>query len=108
MFRLFRIWRFGRHDLQLLWFALRHRQRPAWLWPAALLLAWYALEPANFAIPFLGVVDDLVLVPALLHILLRWLPAEIRADFDGRSTSPAEARLRRGERTVIDGHAEPR
>jgi uncharacterized membrane protein YkvA (DUF1232 family) len=87
MVRLFRLWRMARNDLRLLWFALRHRSRPAWLWPAALLLAWYALEPLNLALPLLGAVDDFVLLPLLLHLLLRLLPADIRAGFS-RELSP--------------------
>jgi uncharacterized membrane protein YkvA (DUF1232 family) len=85
MIRLLRLWRLGRQDVRLLWFALRHRSRPMWLWPAAALLALYALDPANFAIPVLGVVDDLVLLPLLLHLVVKLLPAEIRAAFRQKS-----------------------
>ena len=79
MRRLLMLWRLGRRDLGLLWFALRHPARPVWLIPAAVLLGLYAIEPLNFAIPLLGLVDDLVLVPLVLHTLLKWLPPEIRA-----------------------------
>jgi len=85
MLRLLRLWRFTRQDLRLLWFALWHRNRPVWLWPASVLLALYALEPANFALPVLGVLDDFVVVPLLLHTLLKLLPLDIRASFFGRS-----------------------
>jgi uncharacterized membrane protein YkvA (DUF1232 family) len=81
MIRLLRLWRLGRQDLRLLWFALQHRSRPIWLWPVAVLLGLYALDPANFAVPLLGAVDDLVLLPIVLHILLKFLPAEIRTGF---------------------------
>ncbi len=81
MRRLLLFWRMGRQDLRLLWFALRHPDRPTWLLPAAALLAFFALEPANFAIPLLGVVDDLVVVPLLLHALARLLPRHLAADF---------------------------
>ena len=81
MIRILRLWRLGRSDLPLLWFALRHRSRPVWLWPAVLLLGLYALEPANFAIPLLGLLDDLVLLPLALHLMLKLLPAEIRSGF---------------------------
>jgi uncharacterized membrane protein YkvA (DUF1232 family) len=43
-------------------------------------LAVYALEPLNFAIPALGVVDDFVLVPLALHVLLKFLPLGIRIE----------------------------
>jgi len=87
MLRLLRFWRMARHDLRLLWFALRHRSRPGWLWPAALLLGWYALEPLNLALPIMGAVDDFVVLPLLLHLLLKLLPADIHAGF-ARSVSP--------------------
>jgi uncharacterized membrane protein YkvA (DUF1232 family) len=81
MFRLIRLWRLGRSDLRLLWFALRHRSRPAWLLPVAVAMGLYALEPLNFAMPFLGVLDDFVLLPLALHTLLKFLPLDIRAEF---------------------------
>lgn len=87
MLRLVRLWRLGGRDLRLLWFALRHPDRPAWLWPVALLMAFYAVEPFNFAFPLLGVVDDLFLLPLLLHLLLKGLPPRIRAGFDGNSSA---------------------
>lgn len=85
MRRLLLLWRVGRQDLRLLWFALRHPRRPPWLLPLALLLGTFALEPANFAIPLLGAVDNLVLLPILLHALLKQLPTDVRASFRARA-----------------------
>ena len=85
MIRLVKLWRLAGRDVRLLWFALRHRNRPVWLGPAAALLGIYALDPANFAIPFLGAIDDLVLVPLVLHALVTFLPADIRAGFGRKS-----------------------
>jgi uncharacterized membrane protein YkvA (DUF1232 family) len=81
MFRLFRLWRLGGHDLRLLWFALRHRSRPPWILAAAGALLVYALEPLNFALPLVGIIDDVILLPLLLHWLVKLLPAEIQVDF---------------------------
>jgi uncharacterized membrane protein YkvA (DUF1232 family) len=78
--RLIRLWRVAGADLRLLWFALRHPRRPLWLLPATALLALYALEPLNFAIPVLGLVDDFLLLPLVLHALLKLLPADILRD----------------------------
>ena len=83
MLRLLRLWRLGGEDLRLLWFALRHPSRPVWLWPAVILLGVYAIEPFNFAIPVLGFVDDLVILPLVLHALLKLLPRSIRDGFAG-------------------------
>jgi len=79
--RWLRLWRLIRADLRFLWFALRHPSRPAWLWPVAAVLVLYAIEPANFAVPLIGALDDLLLVPLLLHLLLMLVPGEIRGDF---------------------------
>jgi uncharacterized membrane protein YkvA (DUF1232 family) len=69
MRRLFRLWRLSGQDLRLLWIALRRPNRPRWLLPATIALAFFALEPFNFAMPFLGIVDDVFLLPLLLRLL---------------------------------------
>ena len=81
MLRLLRLWRLAGRDLRLLWFALRHPGCPGWLWPVAIGLALYALEPVNFALPLLGALDDLILLPLLLHLVASVLPAPIRAGY---------------------------
>lgn len=78
MRRLFIFWRQGGRDLKLLWRALRHPDRPAWLMPASVLLAFFALDPANLALPVLGAVDDLVVLPLALRALLSALPPHLR------------------------------
>lgn len=85
MFRLYRLWRLGGRDLRLLWFAMRHPNRPVWLLPIAALLVVYALDPLNLAMPVLGFVDDLVLLPLILHGLARFIPADIRSGYEHRS-----------------------
>jgi uncharacterized membrane protein YkvA (DUF1232 family) len=72
MRRLFRLWRLSGRDLRVLWMALRHPDRPRWLVIASVALAFFALEPFNFAIPFLGIVDDLVVLPLLLRALAKF------------------------------------
>jgi uncharacterized membrane protein YkvA (DUF1232 family) len=74
------LWKTSRADLRLLWQALKHPARPGWLIPAVALLGMYAVSPLNLAIPVLGIVDDLVLVPLLLHFLVSRLPLNVRAD----------------------------
>jgi uncharacterized membrane protein YkvA (DUF1232 family) len=81
MIRLLRLWRLVAGDLSLLWFALRHSRRPLWLWPVTVILGLYALDPLNFALPFAGIVDDLILVPLLVHLVVRLLPPEIKTGF---------------------------
>jgi uncharacterized membrane protein YkvA (DUF1232 family) len=81
MIRLLRLWRLVASDWRLLWYALRHPRRPIWLWPIAVVLGLYALDPVNFALPFAGIVDDFVLIPLLVHLVVRLLPTEIKAGF---------------------------
>jgi uncharacterized membrane protein YkvA (DUF1232 family) len=83
MLRLWRLSRVCGRDLRLLWFALKHRRRPLWLLPATVMLALYALEPFNFALPLVGIVDDLLILPLVLHVMLRLLPRDIHDGFDG-------------------------
>ena len=78
MRRLFIFWRQGGRDVKLLWRALKHPDRPAWLLPATVLLAFFALDPLNLALPMLGAVDDLVILPMLLSTLVRALPQRLR------------------------------
>jgi len=88
MLRFWRLWWIGRRDLGALWLALHHPRRPVWLLPALAILVLYGLEPLNFAIPFLGMVDDFVLLPFALNLLIRLLPPEIRAESIRRRSSP--------------------
>jgi len=64
--------------VKLLWRALRHPDRPAWLMPATLALAFFALDPLNLAMPMLGAVDDLLLLPLALRALTGLLPRHLR------------------------------
>ena len=79
MRRLFIFWRQGGRDLKLLWRALQHPDRPRWLLPATVLLAFFALDPLNLAMPVLGAVDDLLLLPLALRALLGALPQHLRS-----------------------------
>jgi len=81
MIRILRLWRLARADLGVLWYALWHRQRPLWLWPAVILLIFYALDPFNFVVPLLGIVDDMILLPLILHLIVSLLPDAIRTGY---------------------------
>ena len=83
--RLFRLWRLSARDLRTLWKALKHPNRPRWLIPASIALAFFALDPLNFAIPFLGIIDDFVLLPLLLRMLVTLATAHSGLPPTGRS-----------------------
>ena len=80
--RIFALWRMvAGQDLRLLWFAIRHERRPGWLLPGLAVLTLFAVEPANFALPVLGAVDELVLVPLILHGMVKMLPRQVLDGF---------------------------
>lgn len=86
--RLAVLWTVIRGDARRLWFALRHPAAPRWLKLGTALIALYLLSPIDLlpdAIPLLGVVDDLVIVPLAIHWLLARLPAEVRGDVERRA-----------------------
>jgi uncharacterized membrane protein YkvA (DUF1232 family) len=87
--RIALLWTLVRGDARQLWFALRHPAAPGWLKLGTALIALYLLSPIDLipeALPVIGVVDDLVLVPLAIRWLLKRLPADIaRAAAQGRA-----------------------
>jgi uncharacterized membrane protein YkvA (DUF1232 family) len=80
--RITMFWTLLRGDARELWWALRHPQAPGWLKLGAALIVLYVLSPIDIipdAIPFLGVMDDIVLVPLAIRFLLKRLPPHIAA-----------------------------
>ncbi|RYF18076.1 MAG: DUF1232 domain-containing protein [Comamonadaceae bacterium] len=80
--RLTLLWTVLRGDARQLWFALRHPGAPGWLKLGTALIALYVLSPVDLlpdVIPFVGMVDDIVLVPLAIRWLLKRLPPEIAA-----------------------------
>lgn len=81
--RLALLWSVVRGDARMLWLALRHPLQPRWLKPALVLVVLYVVSPVDLVpdmIPFLGVLDDIVLVPLALRAMLQRLPAAVRED----------------------------
>ena len=85
--RLTMFWALLRGDARMLWFALRHPAAPGWLKAGAAALVLYVISPIDLIpdfIPFLGFVDDLVIVPLAIRWLLGRLPPEIAQDVAAR------------------------
>ena len=80
--RLLRLWRLMHQDARLIFLALRRTDRPRWLLPAAVLILFFALDPLNLALPAMGFIDDLVLLPLILRAVVRFAgldtPARVR------------------------------
>ena len=81
--RLSVLWTVVRGDARLLWRALRHPNAPGWLKVGTLAIVAYVLWPVDLIpdfIPFLGAVDDIVLVPLAIRFLLDRLPVTLRSE----------------------------
>ena len=82
MKHIFALWRMvASQDLRLLWFAIRHENRPGWFFSGMAGLALFAVEPVNFALPVLGAIDEFVLVPFVLHGMMKMLPTQVLEGF---------------------------
>lgn len=97
MFGQLRRWaRIIKKDLLVLWFACRDPRTPAKFKLLTGALAAYALSPIDFIpdfIPFVGLLDDAVIVPLGVMLIMRLLPKEVKA----ASLAKAESRRAKGK-----------
>jgi uncharacterized membrane protein YkvA (DUF1232 family) len=83
--RLMLLWTLLRGDARRVVRAWRHPEAPAWFRPAVLGLLLYLVSPLDLlpdALPLVGMVDDLVLLPLAVHWMLSLLPPGVRADLE--------------------------
>lgn len=69
-----------KRDVMTLWFALKHPLTPLHARAFAAVLTAYALSPIDLIpdfIPILGYLDDLIIVPVGVWLLLRLVPAQV-------------------------------
>ena len=74
------LWTVLRGDARQLWFALRHPAAPGWLKLGTAMLALYVISPIDIVpdfLPFIGIADDLVLLPFAVRWMLQRLPPDI-------------------------------
>lgn len=72
-----------KRDVMTLWFALKHPLTPWYARAFAAILTAYALSPIDLIpdfIPILGYLDDLIIVPAGVWVLLRMVPEQVLVD----------------------------
>ena len=72
-----------KRDGVTLWFACRDPRTPLWIKAMAALVVAYALSPIDLVpdfIPVLGYLDDVILLPVLIWLVVRYLPAHIALD----------------------------
>ena len=92
-------------DALALGLAVRHPQTP---WYAKLMVAGlvaYVVTPVDLVpdmIPILGIIDDLIFVPAALGLAVRLVPAPVLADCRARAEDVMNgAKMRRITRAMI-------
>jgi len=83
-----------RDELLVLWRAFLAPETPIWLKALMLLIPAYLINPLDFIpdfIPIVGWLDDAVIIPLLVSLLVRLVPR------------PAPARTRADGGNIIDG-----
>lgn len=86
------------------WLAARDPRMPFATRMLALAVAAYAFSPIDLIpdfIPLLGVLDDLLLVPFGIALVLRLTPVEIITDARAKAAAEAERPVSRGAAVVI-------
>jgi uncharacterized membrane protein YkvA (DUF1232 family) len=72
-----------KNDGMTLWFCCRHPRMPLLPKIFALLVVGYFLSPIDLIpdfIPVLGYLDELILLPACIYLILRMVPAPVLAE----------------------------
>ncbi len=88
-----------KRDGVMLWFARRHPQTPLLAKVVSVAIVAYVLSPIDLIpdfIPVLGYLDEIILVPALIWLVVRMLPQEVV------HTCRAQA-----EAWLVERHAKP-
>ena len=81
-------------ELMILWRAFFAPETPAWLKGLMLLIPAYLISPIDLIpdfIPVVGYLDDAIVIPILVHLIVRMLP------------QPAPRTTRSDGATIIDG-----
>lgn len=77
-----------KRDVMTLWFALKHPNTPWYARVLAAVITAYALSPIDLIpdfIPILGYLDDLIIVPAGVWLLLRIVPEQVLSESRSKS-----------------------
>jgi uncharacterized membrane protein YkvA (DUF1232 family) len=87
-----------RKEVVQLWKAFFAPETPFFLKAATLFVAFYLVNPLDIlpdVIPFLGWVDDIILVPLMVSWIVSRLPVKVRADHRERNDRTIDGRARR-------------
>ncbi len=75
-------------DAKVLWIAARDPRTPAKAKAVAAAIAAYALSPVDLIpdfLPFIGWLDDLIIVPLGIRYAMRLIPPDLLAEFRARA-----------------------
>lgn len=84
-----------KREVMALWFACRDPRTPWCARALAMLVVAYALSPIDLIpdfIPVLGYLDDLILLPVGIYLVLKLVPAQAMADARAKAQSWIESR----------------
>lgn len=84
-----------KREVMALWFACRDPRTPWYAKALAMLIVAYALSPIDLIpdfIPVLGYLDDLILLPVGIYLVLKLVPAQAMADARAKAQSWIESR----------------
>jgi uncharacterized membrane protein YkvA (DUF1232 family) len=84
MLKRLRKWaRAVKSDVLVLWFCCRHPRTPLLVKLLAIAIAGYALSPIDLIpdfIPVLGYLDELILLPVAIYLVLKLVPPDVLAE----------------------------
>lgn len=67
-------------DLPAVWLAIKRKETPWYAKAAGGLAVVYALSPIDLIpdfIPVIGMLDDLIILPALIALTVKWIPSYV-------------------------------
>jgi uncharacterized membrane protein YkvA (DUF1232 family) len=84
LFRQLKNWASGiKRDAMTLWFAYRHPHTPWYVKALCIVVVGYAFSPIDLIpdfIPVFGYLDDVLLLPVLIRVTVKLLPAHVLQD----------------------------
>jgi uncharacterized membrane protein YkvA (DUF1232 family) len=95
-----------KRDTHAVWLCARDPRTPWYAKALAVTVAGYALSPIDLIpdfIPVLGYLDDLILVPAGLWLVLRMIPPEVLAAHRAAAEAAADRPVSKAAAVVIVG-----
>ena len=93
-----------RVDAHAVWLSVRDPRVPWYAKLLGLIVTGYALSPIDLIpdfIPVLGLLDDLILIPAGIWLMLRLIPAEVFAEHRATAEVASHRPVSRGGAAVV-------